>query len=41
MLSLLGLGGSAGFIGSVIVAFIGAVILIALLNALSPRRSTL
>jgi uncharacterized membrane protein YeaQ/YmgE (transglycosylase-associated protein family) len=31
--------GSAGFVGSIIVAFIGACVLIALLRALSPRTT--
>jgi len=32
--------GSVGFIGSIIIAFVGAVILLALLRRFSGRRST-
>jgi uncharacterized membrane protein YeaQ/YmgE (transglycosylase-associated protein family) len=40
LLTVLGVGGSAGLVGSIVVAFIGAVILIALLRALAPGRTT-
>jgi uncharacterized membrane protein YeaQ/YmgE (transglycosylase-associated protein family) len=40
VLSLFGIAGTAGFVGSIIVAFLGAVILVAILRALAPRRTT-
>ena len=36
---LLGIGGSYGLIGSIVIAFIGACLLLALLHAVTGRRS--
>jgi uncharacterized membrane protein YeaQ/YmgE (transglycosylase-associated protein family) len=37
--SALGLGGTAGFVGTILVAFAGAVLLLVILYAVVPRRS--
>ena len=37
--SLIGMQGSTGLIGSIVVAFVGACVMIALVRAIAPRRA--